>query len=786
MYLSKQNVKKPQYYQIFVIITLLGLTLLGLWFWEIDNFFKRPLYVAVVGPMANPNGKAMVQGVELALKQVNEQGGIRGQRVKLLPFNDEDQSTLAVAKAKEIVKSPAVAVIGHYSSNPSLAAAKIYQQHGIPAISGSTTADQLTIDNDWYFRVIFNNSDQGALLAYYVHKILGYDQASILFDQDKYGSNLKDAFVSTARTIGLKIHQQWDFNSNNSDSFKQTLAAMIDTLRADQGKENTVKPILFLATHSTEAAKTVIELKHQQVSEIPIIGADALSSKNFNDIIKNELREQYQPGYYTDGIYLVTPFIPDLAGKRAVDFDQIFKENFGKDSIPPVTAILYYDATQVILEALKKLPTNQVDLHEKRQQLQSNLWGFSDYNHAVKGVTGPIYFDKNGNVDKPIAISRIEHGKPVVAWSQYGFRTWNVHKMTPSILKTTLSDVFAERLLKINSKFRRKTDVVYVGFEFNDIKQLDTKDMSYILDFYIWFRFKPESDQENCQPSRAGCQKGRFAGNIIEFVNIVNPQDGTLAKPENIYTNYSFIKNKEGIRDSITEIYRVKALFKGNFDFHAYPLDHQILSLQLRHHQTRDTVIFAVDTQGMRSDIFVEKVKNSNAFSIYGWQIAKISSFEDIQEIDSTFGATQFFHSQHKLEYSRLNVEIEIKRHVISFFWKNLFPTTLLIILGYGIFYIKDFEIQVSLGTNLILPTSVLHIQLAETLPTLSYFTMLEYVFYLIYLLAVFSLALVVIMHLHEYDKKYLERVNRIGRISYPILVFISMALIYDATRSFL
>jgi branched-chain amino acid transport system substrate-binding protein len=775
---SPQKRGKKQFYLILAAIILL-VSSSGILLWKTYFFPKETLYLAVVGPMSTPNGEAMVQGVQLALKQINRESNIHGKRIELLKFDDNNDPNLAKEKAAEVVNGKAVAVIGHYASNASLAAADVYKQHGIPAVTGSATADKLTVGNDWYFRVIFNNTSQGALVANYVHNVLGYDKAYIFFDEDAYGSSLKEAFVSSARTIGLKIQEQWGFTSNNPNSFNQSRAKMTQVL-----KDKAENSILFLATHSNEAAQTLIHLKHQRV-DIPIIGADALSSKTFADKIKGEIKEKYQPGYYTDGVYLTTPFLSDLAGKRAIDFKQAFIEHYGNDNTPSTTAshfkrafiktyrndpsttaIIYYDAARVVLQALLA-QTPKGNLSEKRELLKENLLRFSDHNYAVDGVTGPIFFDKNGDTNKQIPIGVFEKGKPTVAWYQYWPRTWTVPKMIPKILKETLADVFEERLLKINGQFRRKAEVVYVGFEFNDISQLDTKEAIYMLDFYIWFRFKPDNDKV-ANPS------GRFGGKLIEFVNIVNPTDGTLEKPD-IEENFS-VKFDER---TITEIYRVKALFKGNFDFHHYPLDYQLLPLQLRHkNKTRDSLIFAVDSQGMRIGTHIEKLKRNNVFSIHGWQINNLSFFENIKETDSTFGMTKFFHSQHKLKYSRLNVVIEIKRYVVSFFWKNLFPTILLITMGYGIFYIKTFGTQVTLGVNLILPTSVLHIRLSSELPTLPYFTMLEYVFYLIYFLAVYSLALVVLMHIHEKDE-YMELINRIGRISYPAIVLITVIFIF-------
>ncbi|MDM8558002.1 ABC transporter substrate-binding protein [Candidatus Parabeggiatoa sp. HSG14] len=790
------------------------------------NFYK-PLHIALVGPITtdgqkNPNGKAMQQGVQLAIDEINRQGGINGRRIKLKIFDDQNRPDIAKQVAQEIANGKYLAVIGHYTSSASLAAAKVYKASGIPAISGSATADELTQGNDWYFRVIFNNSDQGALLAYYVKKVLGYNKASVLFDSDAYGATLAKTFMQTASMIGLKVENQWCFvgkaggkcpsqENRFNDAFKEKVNQALKPEKPD---------ILFLATHSKEAV-AIIKALRKKDNQVLIIGADALSSKEFykrikhDDSLENEDNlEKYQPGYYTDGIYLTTPFIADLAGKRAIDFKHSFLKKYGEKN-PSPTSIIYYDAAQVILHALKNLPNEaaslkeervrlydavQVILHtlkdllnttaslkEERMQLKESLWKISNHNQAVEGVTGPIYFDKNGDVDQSIPIGVFEKGKPTVALSQY--RTKHLTK-DQSQTDRMLSEVFEGNLIKANGKFRSRAEVVHVGVELNKITQLEMKESSYMIDFYIWFRTKIDDtiDIDNLEldiNTTKFDDKIHFDVNQIEFVNIVKLKEGNLSKSkmadsEMANIDYSSVTDEK----MLTKTYRVKAQFKGDFDFHRYPLDHQILSIQLRHkNKKRDTLIYAVDTQGLKIDSFVERVKEkgSHVLAVNGWLIHDISLFEDIQKADSTFGFPKYFNLRHQLEYSRLNIEVEIKRHVVSFFWKNLFPNMLLIILGYGIFFINSFGTQISLGINLILPTSILHIRTSAELPTLAYFTFLEYTFYLIYFLAVCSLLMIITMHIYEEienKQKLIKDIRFAGRIGYPLVVFVGFALI--------
>ena len=70
-----------------------------------------------------------------------------------------------------------VAVIGHRLSSTSVAAAPIYEAAGIPMISPTATADELTADCTTCYRTVFDNSTQGKMIASYILGVMGLDEA---------------------------------------------------------------------------------------------------------------------------------------------------------------------------------------------------------------------------------------------------------------------------------------------------------------------------------------------------------------------------------------------------------------------------------------------------------------------------------------------------------------------------------------------------------------------------------------------------------------------------------
>jgi len=743
------------------ILLVLVLVILPIFLWKIGTFSSNnePVYLAVVGPMSGKsevNGAAMVKGIELYIDEINQQGGIHGQPVKLLVFDDQNQPDLAKKWALEIAtNSQVIAVLGHYNSSTSIAAAPIYQQYGIPAISGSATADELTQGNNWYFRTIFNNSDQAALIANYASKVLGYQQAYILFDEDAYGATLASAFTQQAKMIGLEVKHQWHFDSEAG--FKNRLKKMVATLSASP----TNQAILFLATHSTEAVTTIATLKQQlEGINIPIIGADALASPNFLAKLQQYPQEQAQPGYYSNGVYTIAPLLFDLAGERSQQFRYAFIKQY--QQVPMITSAMYYDTARVILDTVRSQPRTAIDLQQQRQQLKERLRQIAAVENAIDGVTGSIYFDDNGDVVKSIPIGIYRNGQAVAAMRQF--------QPLQTVLNRTnlLQDVLDNKIIELNGQFMSQAQVVYVGLDFTEVSELDIQEGFFSADFYLWFRFKGDFEDRN-----------------IEFLNLLNPLD----KLQWEIVSEWHSPTEKGVT---TRTYRIIASFKVDFDFHKYPLDQQLLPIYIRHKTlTQNQLIYVVDITGMGVDKLNSPAaiqqQASKFFGIGGWQVTQLAFFQNTLTNDSTLGITEFFGQQQRIQYSLFNATLTIKRHLLNFILKSMMPVIVLVVLGYIAFFLRESNQKLAIGTNLILATSLFHLQMADNLPAIDYMVLLESFFYLVYVLAIFIILLAILDHIYEKQNKenakekgeaLVRRFDIIGRISYPLILIIFVSLV--------
>ena len=191
--------------------------------------------IGSAGPLSGPvsiYGIATKKGVELAIKEINENGGVKvnGKTMKfeLVDFvNDEADPTKAGAALTSLVAKKADVIVGAVTSGATEGLINEAITVGIPVITPTGTADKLTVGEDGndrenrynIFRACFYDSYQGKYMAQYA-KNAGYTKAYVLFNNsDDYSVGLKNAFVQTAEAAGMQVETQGygvdvtDFNS---------------------------------------------------------------------------------------------------------------------------------------------------------------------------------------------------------------------------------------------------------------------------------------------------------------------------------------------------------------------------------------------------------------------------------------------------------------------------------------------------------------------------------------------------------------------------------------------
>ncbi|MDM8548460.1 ABC transporter substrate-binding protein [Desulfobacterales bacterium HSG2] len=675
---------KKTLFKLFPILFIGATVIIFLQIWVLK---KEAICIAVVGPTSDDQsilGKAMLKGINLYLDKINRGGGINGRKIKLLIFDDNNDELGAIRTASRIAdEREALLVLGHYYSRTSVAAGRIYKRMRVPAITASATAEKVTYGNDCYFRIIPSNAFGASFIVNFVNKNLRQPSVNIVFCKDDYGRSLAEDLKKACQRFGIEVKNKWEFSGKNDEA-----------VRIASGIE--VSETILLAMHAPEAAKLVALLKGMN-TDYQIVGGDALSTELFLSELKKYPMEQSVPGYCSNGIYAVSPFMTGVANEKAYSFSREFVKRYNER--PSWVTACYYDAIHVAVEAIRRaeIQGSRENIRSDRLKVRNALASFHNSSNAIMGVTGDIYFDPDGDADRPLAIGIYKDQKLIPGFSQYQI---SERKDTGDMFKKSLDG----DVIIIGGKMMNKTRIVYAGIYVNEISNLDMENGTYTADFYLWFHYS-----------------GAFDDTGIEFTNSVSP----------IILNPVF--DKDG-----TRVYYVRADFKADFDFRAYPFDQHKLRISFRHTKlTRDSLTYLPDRSGVPPFVNEEKIGKTRFDAVSEWSLGDMLLYQDIISNVSSLGNPRFFDSRNTISHSRFNAEICLKRltPLRSFF--HIFVMIMTLCLTHFI-SARRLRIRMMILMAILVVNFFYHLKVLLELPA-GYLTFIEYVFLSTYILVTVS-----------------------------------------------
>ena len=711
---------------------------------------KPALKIAVFGPLSgaySASGQAMLAGARWQAAQINARGGVDGRPLEIVSFDTRADPKRAARVAARIAASGAVAAVGPYFSSVALNAAPVLAGHGVPAVTGSATAPRLVEHDPWYFRVVPDNDLKGRFIALYSHGVLHQDKVNVVYEADAYGQTLYHAYRRTARRLGMQIAGAWPVDSQHADA-----DARLDTIVAHL-QQQTDPGVVFVALLGRDAAEFVRRLRKAGV-KATLVGGDALGLAAFRRALDGFHDPGHTTAQYLEGVYATSYFLRDVANQNAQRFVDAFQRQTGR-APKPLTAT-NHDAVGIIAAALAAVPV-AADTPGLRHAVRDGLQRFDSLRHAYKGVTGRLYFDRDGDVVKPSPVGVYAQGQLISAPAQL---TPVVHPAAVPDLAQLLASGAA---VSMNGQAYYKTRVVYTGFDLNAVRHINDKAGTFTANFYLWFR-----------------HRGPFDPTQVEFVNAV--------EPIHLGTPISRM-NGDG---TVYQAYRVTGRFAVNFDFHVFPFDRQALAIRLRHDRLRsDRLRFVADDIGMRRGAGVTALGRARGQGVLagadGWRLADVAVFTDIDTTDSTLGNPRLFRAdaETQIANSRFNVVIDVARLTRSYVLDNLVPLFFVLVLGYIMFFVPvagpAFVARLNLGVIALLTTVSFSLKTSRELPTVGYLTLLDYLYFAVYLLLLFGIgsSIVKLAWTHRGYTRRVRWLDRISRILLPLVLISMIAVVF-------
>ena len=703
-----------------------------------------PIQIATVCPQSGEQqhfGEDMLNSIRLYVDQVNRTGGVDGHRIELLVFDDAGDDAQARERAQQITQSRALIVLGHCRSGNAVAASPYYQEARMPAITGNVGTDRLTLDNPYYFRTTINNSVTASSTANYSRHVLGHRQASIIYTDDELGQTLRAAFAHTFTAAGGAIKNVWRYDVTPAQR-ASSRRAIVDALAQDEDAG-----AVYLALLDTQAVDLIVEIRRRNLNSA-LIGSQSLGSESFAKFFDAYPEEKQQPGYFTDGLYAASPLIYDSASAETKLFLEAYQRTYGR--VPAWRAPKFYEAAIAAIYAIDAANVhNRSDsLQIDRQRIWEQLTALVDRPAAaLKGLTGPLYFDTQRNSVQAVRIGWFSKQQFISAPVQLAPIT--------NLASVDLDNQRrAGHVLQVGDHYVWRQQVVYTGIDINQISRLDQGQGTFRVDFYLWFRYTGEPDVAD-----------------VVFPDAVELDfDWKAPLVAKTVAGHSY------------RLYRVRGEFKTTFDFHDYPFDAQLLSLRLQHKRlTREQVIYVIDAFGLR--LPREAEVDAAAFrALESWTLQGVRYSQDTLSSHSTRGDPAAFEEGTPVEFSNFTVVATLQRRTSVFLLKTLLPLALLVLLAYiSLHFSADkHRDRVAVAVTALLAGAVMLTSISTQLGEIGYTTAIEYGFYVFFGLCLFCL--LVALHSERLALKAQHAaVSRLGvwsRVVY-VLVVVATIIVY-------
>ncbi len=730
-------------------LALVVLLLAGGGFLFFNLFFNSkapdPIYIAMAAPLTGSNslqGHEIVNTVQLVFDGVNQSGGVDGHPLKILTFDDAGDPKVAKQRAQEIVTSPAVVVFGHATSTTSLAAAPIYRDAHLPALTANNTLVDITRDNPYYFRATYDLENQSDALSLYIRKVLGYNNVSLIIPPP--------APNATAAPVGLEVSFKrdggnlkhiWYYDANaTADKRKATLDQIAKDLQADSDPG-----IVYLGiSPSTASRDIVVDLRRRGLTP-RFFGSSGLGNDAFAKLFSNLDEERFQPGYFTDGMYAAAPVVLDSTGKQAQGFLGDYQNTYKEQ--PDAVALQYYAAAQVFVDSLRRgnLSTDAANLNQNRQQVRDQLASYNRAEVAFPSALGPLFFNKQNTWTEPIKVGQFKTSHFISASDQL------TTLVNPALVNLEREQA-AGNVFKLGEEYLWRQRVVYAGIDFNKVSRIDQTKGTFTADFYLWFRYSGADDVTQVAFPDLVDTKSFDPKNTIEAKKVDN-------------VNY--------------RAYRIQGDFKTSFDYHEYPFDMQQLTLRFQHPLlTRERAVYVIDTLGLGQ----QSLATSGAFEgLSSWTLRNARFSQDTTRSSSTRGDPEAFSTSNVTEYPSFQVIVTIQRKTLVYLVKALLPLGLLVLVVYITlhFPITLTKERLTIATSSLLASAVLLTGINSQLSEATYTTAAEYGFYVFFGLCLLCVLVTLIGERFHNAKRTKEarRFDILARFGYILIVVVTITI---------
>jgi len=328
----------------------------------------REVLIGYVAPMDEFDASSGAGAAQMAIDEANAAPTrIGGTTVtfKLLLQNDKADPRTAEQIARYLTKTSVVAVVGHWTSTTSIAAAPIYADAGIAQLAPIAWSRRFTLaPGSSHFQGVGSDDMAMAYAVGYLSERVHPRLVMVIDDKAPLGLSMADSFEKYAKAAGIATSRH-SVSTQTSDFNPQLQIA------------KTIRPDMILFTgRSAQSTAIARNLKRMGISASlmmtgPVVSTDFLAAINHGD----------------EDLYAIVPG-PPADGSKIQAFRKRYMENFTREPAP--FAMFAYDSVNTLIAAIRKADSLE------RQSIIAGLYAVS---HA--GLSGTISFRPDGTLKSP-------------------------------------------------------------------------------------------------------------------------------------------------------------------------------------------------------------------------------------------------------------------------------------------------------------------------------------------------------------------------------------------------
>ena len=339
---------------------------------------KEPIKIGFFSPttgFAAADGTSALNAANLAVKFINDAGGVNGRPLELVYYDDAAKPDQAASIARKLIEQDKVVagISGSYSG-ATRAAAPVFQEAGLPMLSAYAIHPEITKTGDKIFRVGTLATVQGRVGGELVGNVLKAKKVAILTIDNDFGVSLSEGFKSRAQELGLEIVLEEKYPLGETE------------FRPIIGKVKAAAPDAVYATGYYNEAANLVSQAREEGLDVQIVGQEGYDSPKFIEL----------GGEATEGVIITTDLNRDSERPMTKKYLEEYKKAYDEDA--DMVGASAFDAVQVLAYAMKTAGSTDPEaitkaisgLKEFKECASGPFWHYTAGREVVRPVSAQI------------------------------------------------------------------------------------------------------------------------------------------------------------------------------------------------------------------------------------------------------------------------------------------------------------------------------------------------------------------------------------------------------------